>query len=66
MICLSKRSCAGYSAAEYAVNLRVDHWCIQPDGDRNDARELEEPLSPLAPEVTAHLLALTGLGKGPA
>lgn len=28
--------------------------------------ELEEPLSPLAPEVTAHLLALTGLGKGQA
>lgn len=26
--------------------------------------ELKEPLSPLAPEVTAHLLALTGLGKG--
>lgn len=28
--------------------------------------ELEEPLSPLAPEVTAHLLALTGLEKGQA
>ncbi|MEK3783751.1 TetR/AcrR family transcriptional regulator [Paenibacillus sp. FSL R5-0810] len=26
--------------------------------------ELEEPLAPLAPEVTAHVLALTGWGRG--